>query len=520
MGPDDAVDAVRRGLQMGAEDAVHVVDDAVAGSDVVGTARVLAAAIRHLDAQEHVDLVILGMAGLDGLTSLLPTALAELLDLPALPLAAELTVDGSTVRVRRNLDHASEVLEATLPALVSVTDQANEPRYPNFKGIMAARKKPVTTLTLADLEVDASRVGLLGARTEVLEAAARPPATTACSCRTPATPASASPRTSSTTSSSDVPNRRIAAVTAPVLVLVDHTEDGAVRAPVRELLTLARELSGGAGVHAAWAVDGVEPSPEVVAELAALGATHVHRVVVDADPHLSAVLAEALASLLDATGAGLLLVVSSFENKEAAARLAISTGAGVVTDADGLALVDGRYVASKTVFAGTWNTTCAVTAPLAIVALKPNSVQPSVLEGAPAAQVGEHAVDREREGAARHAGRAHRAARERSSRPGQREHRRRRWSWHRGGLLRGRGAGRRARRGRGRHARRHRRGLDRARRPDRPDGRHHRAAALRRRRRVRCRPPPRGHAGVRHDRRDQLRPRRPDLRDRGLRRRR
>ncbi len=175
VGPDDAVDAVRRGLQMGAEDAVHVVDDAVAGSDAIGTARVLAAAIRHLDAQEHVDLVVLGMAGLDGLTSLLPTALAELLDLPALPLAAELTVDGSTVRVRRNLDHASEVLEATLPALVSVTDQANEPRYPNFKGIMAARKKPVTTLTLADLDVDASRVGLLGARTEVLEAAARPP---------------------------------------------------------------------------------------------------------------------------------------------------------------------------------------------------------------------------------------------------------------------------------------------------------------------------------------------------------
>lgn len=175
VGPDDAADAVRRGLQMGAEDAVHVLDDAVAGSDVIGTARVLAAAIRHLDAAEHVDLVVTGMAGLDGLTSLLPTALAELLDLPALPLAAELTVDGSTVRVRRNLDHASEVLEATLPALVSVTDQANEPRYPNFKGIMAARKKPITTLTLADLEVDASRVGAAGARTEVLEAAARPP---------------------------------------------------------------------------------------------------------------------------------------------------------------------------------------------------------------------------------------------------------------------------------------------------------------------------------------------------------
>ena len=79
------------------------------------------------------------------------------------------------MRVRRNLDHASEVLEAALPALVSVTDQANEPRYPNFKGIMAARKKPITTLTLADLGLDAARVGSSGARTQVLEAAARPP---------------------------------------------------------------------------------------------------------------------------------------------------------------------------------------------------------------------------------------------------------------------------------------------------------------------------------------------------------
>jgi electron transfer flavoprotein alpha subunit len=180
-------------------------------------------------------------------------------------------------------------------------------------------------------------------------------------------------------------------VTGPVLVLVDHTEAGAVRAPVRELLTLARDLAGPAGVHAAWAVDGVQPSAEVVAELAALGATHVHRVVADADLHLSAVLAEALASLLDATGAGLLLTVSSFENKEAVARLAISTGAGVVTDADGLTLVDGRYVASKTVFAGTWTTACAITAPLAIVTVKPNSVPPSTVEGIPP-QVGEHVV--------------------------------------------------------------------------------------------------------------------------------
>lgn len=176
-GPADAADAVRRGLQLGAQEAVHVLDDAIGGSDAIGTARVLAAAISHLDAQEPVDLVITGMAGLDALTSLLPTAIAELLDLPALPLAAELTIDADarTVRIRRNLDHSSEVLSASLPALVSVTDQANDPRYPGFKGIMAARKIPITTLTLADLDLDASRVGAAGARTEVLEAAARPP---------------------------------------------------------------------------------------------------------------------------------------------------------------------------------------------------------------------------------------------------------------------------------------------------------------------------------------------------------
>ncbi len=177
VGPDDAVDAVRKGLQMGADEAVHVVDDAAAGSDALGTAAVLAAAVRHLSAAAPVDLVLTGMAGLDGLTSLLPTALAEELDLPALPLAATLTVDPSagTVTVTRELDHASEVLSAQLPALVSVTDQTNEPRYPNFKGIMAARKKPVTTLSLADLGVDPATVGTAGARTQVLEAAPRPP---------------------------------------------------------------------------------------------------------------------------------------------------------------------------------------------------------------------------------------------------------------------------------------------------------------------------------------------------------
>ncbi len=180
VGPDDAEDAVRRGLQLGADAAVHVLDDTVAGSDVFGTAAVLAAVVRRLGAGAPVDLVVTGMAGLDGLTSLLPAALADLLDLPQLTLAAQLTLADGAVTVRRDLDHATEVLRAPLPALVSVTDRANEPRYPNFAGIMAARKKPVETLTLADLAdhgLDPATVGAAGARTAVLEAAPRPPRT-------------------------------------------------------------------------------------------------------------------------------------------------------------------------------------------------------------------------------------------------------------------------------------------------------------------------------------------------------
>ncbi|MDO8108248.1 electron transfer flavoprotein subunit beta/FixA family protein [Isoptericola sp. b441] len=177
MGPDDAEDAVRRALQMGADQGVHVLDDALAGTDVFGTARVLAAAVRSIAADGPVDLVITGMASLDALTSMLPAALAAELGLPQLTLAVDVQVAGGAVQVRRDLDHATEVLRAPLPALVSVTDQANEPRYPAFAGIMAARKKPVRTLDLGDLGIDPAAVGAAGARTRVLTAEPRPPRT-------------------------------------------------------------------------------------------------------------------------------------------------------------------------------------------------------------------------------------------------------------------------------------------------------------------------------------------------------
>ncbi len=169
MGPDDAEDAVRRALQMGADRGVHISDDALAGADVLATARVLAAAVRAVHAETPVDLVVTGMAALDGLTSMLPTALAGLLDLPQLTLATELEFLGGRVRVRREIGDAAEVLEAPLPALISVTDQANEPRYPAFRAIRAARKKPVETLTPADLGITAP-----ASATTVLSAEPRP----------------------------------------------------------------------------------------------------------------------------------------------------------------------------------------------------------------------------------------------------------------------------------------------------------------------------------------------------------
>ncbi|MCC2315242.1 electron transfer flavoprotein subunit alpha/FixB family protein [Cellulomonas xiejunii] len=158
----------------------------------------------------------------------------------------------------------------------------------------------------------------------------------------------------------------------PVLVLLDHAPDGSLRPPVRELLTLARGVAGEAGVHGVWAGD--EDLDAALPVLAAQGVSTVHRLVTAADVHLSAVLADGLEAALGASGASLLLLVSSFDNKEAAARLAVRTGAGVVTDADGLTVEDGAVVAHKTVLAGTWTTRCAVSAPSAIVTVKANAV--------------------------------------------------------------------------------------------------------------------------------------------------
>lgn len=174
VGPAAAVEALRRGLAMGATTAVHVCDDAVAGSDAIATARVLAAAVRHLHAESPVDVVVAGMAGLDGLTSLVPAAVAAVLDWPQLTLVDRIEVADGRVTVHRETSTTEEELSAATPAVLSVTDQTFRARFPAFKGIMAARKKPVTTLDLAVLGLAPDEVGLKGSSTAVVEAVPRP----------------------------------------------------------------------------------------------------------------------------------------------------------------------------------------------------------------------------------------------------------------------------------------------------------------------------------------------------------
>jgi electron transfer flavoprotein beta subunit len=174
MGPEQAADALRKGLQMGATSAVHVVDAALHGSDAIATSLVLAKALKKVG---DVDLVLTGMASTDGSMSVVPAMLAERLGLPHVGFVGELTVADGTVTGRRDGDAASETVEAALPAIVSVTDQINEPRYPSFKGIMAAKKKPFETWSLADIGVDAADVGLAAAWSAVEDVTKRPPRT-------------------------------------------------------------------------------------------------------------------------------------------------------------------------------------------------------------------------------------------------------------------------------------------------------------------------------------------------------
>jgi electron transfer flavoprotein beta subunit len=155
MAPNSEVKGLRTALAMGAEDAVLISDPALGGTDALGTAKVLGAAIARMEP----DLVLAGVESSDGYTGTVPEMIAGVLDIPSITFAKQVAVDGSTVKVQRQTELGFDDVECPTPALVSVTAGVVEPRYPSFKGIMAAKKKPVEELTLADLGIDAGTVG-------------------------------------------------------------------------------------------------------------------------------------------------------------------------------------------------------------------------------------------------------------------------------------------------------------------------------------------------------------------------
>jgi electron transfer flavoprotein beta subunit len=170
MAPARAADSLRKALAIGADRAVHIVDDELTGSDLVPTARALAKAVER----EEPDLVLLGQQGGDSDGAVLWSALADLLRLPVVSQAASLELGEGKVTAKRQTEYGYDVIDAPLPAVVAVSDAINEPRYPSLKGIMGAKKKPFETLGAADLGLAAEEVGEPGSRTDV-RALADPP---------------------------------------------------------------------------------------------------------------------------------------------------------------------------------------------------------------------------------------------------------------------------------------------------------------------------------------------------------
>jgi electron transfer flavoprotein beta subunit len=170
VGPSDAEESLRTALAMGVDRAVLVSDEAAAGSDLIGTARLLAAVL----AREAPELALFGQQASDGGGAVLWAAVADLVRQPFVSQASSLEIGDGAVTVRRETEHGNDVITAPLPALVAVSDAINEPRYTSLKGRMAAKKKPFDVLAIADLGLEDGVVGARGARTEVLGLASPP----------------------------------------------------------------------------------------------------------------------------------------------------------------------------------------------------------------------------------------------------------------------------------------------------------------------------------------------------------
>jgi electron transfer flavoprotein beta subunit len=171
VGPERTTESIRKALSMGADKAVHVLDDALHGSDAIATAKVIAKALGTIEW----DVAVAGSEATDSRAAIVPALLAEALGVAQLSQARKVTVDGSTVTIERVTDTGYESVQGSTPAVISVVEKINDPRYPSFKGIMAAKSKPITVLGLSDLGIDAGEVGLANAWSQVVSFENAPP---------------------------------------------------------------------------------------------------------------------------------------------------------------------------------------------------------------------------------------------------------------------------------------------------------------------------------------------------------
>ena len=171
VGPERATESTRKALSMGADKAVHVSDEALHGSDSIQTSKVIAKALGKLEW----DVAIAGSEATDSRMAVVPALVAEALGVAQLTQARKVTVDGSTVTIERVTDTGYQSVQGSTPAVISVVEKINDPRYPSFKGIMAAKSKPVEVFTLSDLGVDAGEAGLANASTQVVSFENAPP---------------------------------------------------------------------------------------------------------------------------------------------------------------------------------------------------------------------------------------------------------------------------------------------------------------------------------------------------------
>ena len=325
--------------------------------------------------QTGFDLVICGSESTDARMGVMAAMLAERLGVPQVSLASKVEIDGTAIRIRRVSEDGYFEVESTLPAVISVVEKINEPRYPSFKGIMAAKKKPVQTMSLADAGIDPALVGLGGAATEVVDHAQRPP------------------RQAGTVVKDEGGRRRQGgrvprraevhlsqegngATVAEILVLAEHVGDD-VKKVTLELITLARRFGEPSVV---WTGPGAEGGQARCAEY---GAARMYVAdSTDFDDYVTAPAAELLAQLVGEKSPALVLVAGTAQGKEVAGRLAVKIDSGVLTDAVDLQPGDDGPVAEQSIFGGATIVHSRVRRGTPIVAMRPNAVAPEPETGA------------------------------------------------------------------------------------------------------------------------------------------